>query len=137
MRRLTPLLILSALASCTYAPPGPAVADTRSQARLAKMLAGKVPGAPQSCLPRSRSNDMTVIDDNTIAFRDGTNRVWVTHPRGGCNLLASGGYTLVLRNFGGMGLCQGDIGSVVDLRSHSTVGSCSMGEFVPYTTPRR
>jgi len=138
MRSVLSLLIVSTIAGCTYAPaPQAPMVDTRAQERLNRMLAGKVPGPPQSCLPAYRQNDMTVIDDYTIAFRDGTNRVWINKPRGGCNLLASGSYALVTHTVGGIGLCRGDIGTVVDTMNHATVGSCVMSEFIPYTTPGR
>jgi hypothetical protein len=139
MRHVVPIALIAAVTGCNYAPPPQqaALTDARAQAKLATLLAGKVAGPPQSCLPSYRSNDMIVIDDYTIAFRDGTDRVWVTHPQGGCNLLGSGSYALVTRNFGGMGLCRGDIGSVVDVRNRSTVGSCAMSDFVPYKTPGR
>jgi hypothetical protein len=31
-----------------------------------------------------------------------------------------------------MGLCRGDIGQVTDTLNHTTVGSCVMGDFIPY-----
>ncbi len=137
MHRIVSLgLIAAALASCSYAPPQAGMVDQRAQDKMARLLAGKVAGPPQSCLPHYRSREMTVIDDYTIAFRDGTNRVWITHPPGGCNGLGSGHYTLVTRQTT-MGLCRGDIGQVTDLLSGATVGSCAMGDFVPYMTPRR
>jgi hypothetical protein len=107
-------------------------AQADAQSRLNKLLAGKMPGKPQSCLASYRANDMIVIDDYTLAFRDGTNRVWINKPAGGCNLLSAGPYALVTRNMGGMGLCRGDIGQVTDTLNHTTVGSCVMGDFVPY-----
>jgi hypothetical protein len=113
------------------------MAQAKAQAKLNQLLAGKVPGRPQACLASYRANDMIVVDDYTIAFRDGTNRVWINKPAGGCNLLSAGPYALVTRNVGGMGLCRGDIGRVVDTLSHTTVGSCVMSDFVPYMTPGR
>ncbi len=132
MRSVILLLLGTAVAGCSAAP-APQIADARAQTRLSQLLAGKVAGRPQSCLPEYRSNDMIVIDDYTIAFRDGSNRVWINKPRGGCNLLGSGSYALVTRRVGGMGLCNGDIGQVVDTLSRTTVGSCVMSDFVPYT----
>lgn len=137
MRRFVSIVVASAVAGCAAAPPRAAIVDQKAQARLNQLLAGKVPGAPQSCLASYRQNDMVVIDDYTIAFRDGTNRVWIQKPKGGCNLLGAGSYALVTRSFGGMGLCRGDIAQVVDTLSHTQVGSCVMSDFVPYTTPGR
>jgi hypothetical protein len=138
MRSVISLLILGSVVGCTYAPaPQAPMVDARAQQKLSRLLAGKVAGPPQSCLPSYRQKDMTVIDDYTIAFRDGVDRVWITKPRGGCNLLASGSYALVTRSGGGLGLCRGDIGNVVDTMNHVTVGSCVLSDFIPYTTPGR
>lgn len=136
MRTLIPFALVAALAGCAVGPPRAPIADYRAQATLARLLAGKVPGRPQTCLPSYRANDMTVIDDYTIAFRDGTRRVWINRPPGGCNLLGSGSYALVTHQVGGMGLCRGDIGEVVDTLSRTSVGSCALGDFVPYMSPR-
>ena len=137
MRSVITLLIMGSVVGCTYAPaPQAPMVDVKAQQKLSRLLAGKVPGAPQSCLPSYRQKDMIVIDDYTIAFRDGVDRVWINKPRGGCNLLAGGPYALVTRTTS-IGLCRGDIGSVVDTLNHATVGSCVMSDFVPYTTPGR
>jgi hypothetical protein len=80
---------------------------------------------------------MTVIDDYTLAFRDGTNRVWINKPAGGCNLLSAGPYALLTKQTTGLGLCRGDIAQVVDTLNRTTVGSCVLSDFVPYMTPGR
>jgi hypothetical protein len=137
MRSVIPLLIVGALTGCTYAPAQQApMVDQRAQARLNQLLAGKVPGRPQSCLAHFRADDMVVIDDYTIAFRDGTNRVWLNKPPGGCNLLSAGPYALVTHTSIGS-TCRGDIASVMDTINHASVGSCVFSDFVPYTTPGR
>src|SRR6187551_68174 len=137
MRSVIPLLIVGALTGCTYAPAHQApMVDQRAQARLNQLLAGKVPGRPQSCLAHFRADDMVVIDDYTIAFRDGTNRVWLNKPPGGCNLLSAGPYALVTHTSIGS-TCRGDIASVMDTINHASVGSCVFSDFVPYTTPGR
>ena len=98
------------------------------------MLAGKVAGTPVACLPQARPSANTVsIDDNTIAFRQG-NRVFINHSSGGCGNL-SGGYALVTRT-PSTRLCRGDIAQVMDMHNGFTVGSCALGDFVPYTSPR-
>ena len=137
MRSVIPLLIVGALTGCTYAPAQQApMVDQRAEARLNQLLAGKVPGRPQSCLAHFRADDMVVIDDYTIAFRDGTNRVWINKPPGGCNLLSAGPYALVTHTSIGS-TCRGDIASVMDTINHASVGSCVFSDFVPYSTPGR
>jgi hypothetical protein len=133
--RVMPLLLVSCvLASCTTAPQ-PAMRSPDKQAELAQLLAGKVAQRPISCLPHYQSSDMRVIDDDTIAFRDGSRRTFVAHMNGGCSNLGSNSYALVTHQFGTADLCSGEIARVVDTLNGMTVGSCSFGEFTPYTRP--
>lgn len=134
MRGIALLLAGAALASCAAAPqPG---RSAKAESRFQELLAGKVAGPAMSCLPSYRTSDMVVIDDQTVAFRDGSRRVWLADLRQGCSNLGSGFYALVTRQFGGGGLCSGDIAHVTDLTSGFTVGSCVFGDFVPYVRPR-
>ena len=108
----------------------PAERSAKAQAEYDRLLAGKTAGKAEKCLPTYRSNDMTIIDDDTILFRDGRT-TYVNHPLGGCMNLDRSGSALVTRNFGPQ-LCRGDIATVVDNSSGITLGSCSLGDFVPY-----
>lgn len=123
------MLAAIGLAGCETADVQP-TRSAEMQRVLDKSLAGKVAGKPQSCLPTYRSNDMTVIDEQTLTFRDGRT-TWVNNMRGSCNQLGRASYALVSRQFGSQ-VCQGDIATVADTSSGMTVGSCSYGEFVPY-----
>ena len=135
MRAIPLLLTAAALAGCTTQPSATteAAEAAEAQAKLAAATAGKVAGAPITCLPPSvRSRNMVVIDESTIAFEDGRNRTYVNHLRGGCDNLHPGFNTLVVRS-GGSGTCSGDIAEVADLRTGASYGSCALGDFVPYT----
>lgn len=133
MRYLPVVMIGSVLVGCSANTP-PAVPSPQAQARLSQLLAGKAAGPAQSCLPSYRTTNLQVINNNTIAFHDGS-RVYLNHMRGGCALLGTPGYTLVTRSFG-TGPCSGDIAQVMDLSTGMTVGSCSFGDFIPFTRPR-
>lgn len=134
--RSIPLLVTGvALVACTTTAAEPPTRTAKSQAEYQRLVADKVAGAPLSCLPSYRQNDMVVIDERTIAFRDGRARVYVNHMQGACNNLG-GTYALVTKTFGSSQLCRGDIGQVVDLTNHFTVGSCVFGDFIPYTRPK-
>lgn len=133
MRGILLLVTGSLLASCANVPPAPE-RTLAKQREYEQLLAGKVAGPPMSCLPTYRSNDMVVIDDHTIAFKDGSRRVYVNNMQGGCTNLG-GPYTLVTKSYGSAELCRGDIGQVVDLQSHFSVGSCVFGDFIPYAKP--
>jgi hypothetical protein len=135
MRRISLLLIGGGLVACTTTAAEQPIRSAKSQRQYEQLLAGKVAGPPVSCLPTYNQNDMVVIDEQTVAFRNGSSRVYVNHMQGGCTNLG-GPYALVTRTFGGSQLCRGDIGQVVDLTNRVTVGSCVFGDFVPYTRPR-
>jgi hypothetical protein len=135
MRRISLLLIGGALVACTTTAAEQPIRSVKAQKEYDQLLTGKVAGAPISCLPSYNQNDMVVIDERTVAFRQGSSRVYVNHMQGGCTNLG-GPYALVTRTFGSAQLCRGDIGQVVDLTNHFTVGSCVFGDFVPYTRPR-
>lgn len=135
MRSLVPLMLVSALASCATAPP-PVTANSDGQKQVAQWLAGLVAGAPESCLASYHQQEMTVVDDQTVAFRASPGHVWVQKTQSPCSPLAGPGpYALVTRS-SQSSLCKGDIASVVDTTSGATVGSCVMGDFIPYTRPR-
>lgn len=137
MRVLAPLIVTSlTLAGCTGGMAAPEQRTSKQEEQLRKALAGKVAGKPVDCLPSYRQSDMEVVDDNTILFHDGSNRVYLQSPRGGCSPLGSGHYTLVTTLRGSSSLCRGDISRVVDLSAGMTVGSCSMDSFIPYVKPK-
>jgi hypothetical protein len=135
MRRISLLLIGGALVACTTTAAQQPIRSVKAQKQYEELLAGKVAGPPISCLPTYHQDDMVVIDERTVAFRTGRSRVYVNHMQGGCTNLG-GPYALVTRSFGSAQLCRGDIGQVVDLTNHFTVGSCVFGDFIPYTRPR-
>lgn len=138
MRAVPCLLIASALASCTMAPPPPGYAAAeaqREQAALQRELAGRVPiGPPLSCLPPGPTYDSRNVSENTIIFRRGAT-MYVNHPPGGCTGLGNPFYALVTKSVG-PGPCRGDIAQVMDLQNHVFIGACSLGDFIPYGRPR-
>jgi hypothetical protein len=134
MRAFSLLLLGVALAACSTTAMEP-TRSAKQQEQLSKALAGKVAGPPVSCLPSYLSKDnMTIIDDSTLLFRQGARTVYVNNLRGPCSNLSAGHYALVTRQFGGSGMCRGDIAEVADLTNGFIVGSCSLGDFVPYAT---
>lgn len=136
MRVISVIVAGTILASCSNVPPPAPVRTVEKQREFQLALQGKVAQRPISCLPSHRSGDMRTIDENTILFRDGANRVYVNNMQGGCTALASGHYALVTRSFGGSGLCRGDIAQVVDTLNGIPIGSCVFGDFTPYVRPR-
>ena len=135
MRVISILAVATALASCTMSAE-PSNSQLASQREYQQLIGDKVAKAPITCLPHYLSGDMRVINDETIAFRNGNARVYIAHMQGSCNNLAEGHNALVTHQYGNAELCRGDIGRVVDTLNGFTVGSCVFGDFVPYEKPR-
>lgn len=132
--RSIPLLLLGAtLVSCTTAPPAPTRTAEREN-RLQQLVAGKVAGPAQSCVPTitTHANDMTVIDDRTVVFKAGGGRVYVGHLSPGCENIGLGN-SLITKQSAGSSLCHGDIAQLQNLTSGVTTGSCIFTDFVPYS----
>jgi len=135
MRSLSLVLIAAALASCVTGAPQQLARSDRAEAHLQKLIAGKVAGKPISCLPSGRSENMIIVDDNTVFYRAGSQLFRQDFQNGRCTGLGSGHFALVTRQFGGS-LCRGDIAKVLDTASGVTVGGCVVGDFVPYSPIR-
>src|SRR5436305_1854313 len=134
MRGISLLLLGATLASCTDMPEQP-IRSARGQQEFQMLVAGKAPRAQLSCLPNYSANDMTVIDGRTLAFRRGTGTVYMVQLTPGCEMVGGGTYALLSRQYGGTGLCRGDIQQVIDTMNRITVGSCTIGAIVPYVRP--
>ena len=134
MIRGTAVLLALGLGACTMtAGPGGAP-NPAAQQELARMLAGKVAGPPQNCLPIYNSQDTNVVGPDTIAFRQG-GTIYLSHVEGDCSQAQSAGYALVFRSTGIGSPCANDI---VEVRASGgfMAGSCVLGPFVPYRTLR-
>ena len=97
------------------------------QTQYDQLLAGKVAGQPVSCLPTYQHDDMIVIDEQTVAFREAAAESTSTHMQRRLRRPRLRRYALVTRTFGSRQLCRGDIAPVVSGSSSAfTVGSCSV-----------
>ena len=131
MRAMLILLLAGTVASCTAGPPQPMGAAQVDKAQ--RLLGGKVAGPPMDCISTINANDMTWLDPSTVAFKRGSNLVYVSHFNGGCDNY-NDRYALVTRQVTGQ-LCRGDIAQLVDPVAHYAAGSCVFGPFIPYRTP--
>lgn len=135
MRSLSLLFIGAALAGCSTYPSAPR--DASAETHLQSMLAGKVAGPATDCIPSHAADNMVVIDDSTILFRDGSRRVWRNDLNGGaCHGLRIAGTLITKREVGTSSLCRGDVSQVLSSGGMIT-SSCVMGDFVPYTMAGR
>jgi len=134
MRGISLALIGVAVASCSTAAEQP-IRSAQAQDQFQRLVAGKIAGPTVNCLPSSRTSDMTVIDEDTVVFRQSSSRLYVAHMQGGCSNLGQAPYALLTKQFGSASLCHGDIAQVVDTHTGMTVGSCVFGDFTPYSGP--
>ena len=121
-------LLFAPLAGCMAEPP--MEMSAQAQTELAAVTEGRVAEQPRTCVPRRDVRGNRSVGD-AIVF-DGTSRnmVYVNRASGGCAELRSG-RTLVTRSPSSQ-LCAGDIADVVEPVSGFPVGSCTLGEFIPY-----
>ena len=137
---ILPMMLVAALAACTQTPAQTARAADHAaaeQARLAKRLAGLVPGKPQSCLDQFETRDAQVSSyGNTILYTRGRTIAYRSDTAGGCSDLGSGGHNIFVTKSFSSQLCQGDIATTIDSTSRFPSGSCSFGPFVRYAKPK-
>lgn len=123
-------LILGLAASADAGTDRKAARAERDAAKLEKLLAGKTPGKPQSCIRLRDAQGPESIGENTLLFRMSRNLVYKTETRGSCRGIGSHN-ALVTRTWNG-DLCRGDIAHATDMTSGMYGGTCSMGDFIPY-----
>ena len=101
------------------------------EAKLAKMLDGRVAGEPQNCiyLPTIRS---TRIIDKTAIIYDAGRTLWVNRPRSGAESLNDDDILVTDLHGSGSSLCSIDIVKLHDRSSYFYSGFVGLGEFVPY-----
>jgi hypothetical protein len=134
MRGLSLLLIGAALAvPSAAAQQQQPLRSPKAQEKFDKLIAGMVAKPPVPCMSTFNAYQTTVVDEATVAFRFGSNRLYVAHLPGGCSNLATPPYTMVTRQVGSAQICRGDIANIVDPHNGFTVGSCIFGDFTPYT----
>lgn len=131
MKPLFPAMAIAlALTGCASASEPPA-RSPKAEAALDKALAGRTPGKPQSCVSIIELKGNRIIDSNTILFDGSGGRIWRNDPPHGCPGLSQS--RVIVTKSSLTSHCNGDIFQIMDQPTMMTVGSCSFGEFVPYT----
>lgn len=127
------LILIAAVFAALIALPTVQAGEPRhtESERLLKLLLGKTPGKPQSCIPLSRSGGSEVIG-GSIIFRENSRRLYRNEPRSGCDSRRIGS-GLIFR-VTSSSLCRGDVAQIVDFQSGIHEGHCVLGDFTPYTT---
>jgi len=122
-------LIPAAFAAATLVVAIPATAaHEKGEAKLAKLIDGRVAGKPVHCLSSFQRREMQVIDRTAFVFKDG-DTLYVNRPSG-ANFLSWSDVPVF--KLWGSEMCDKDM---VHLRDRSTGmqgATLSLGEFVPY-----
>ena len=86
-------------------------------------------------MPLGYSNLSTRAYGPTLIYRQGSGLAYRNDTTGGCENAARGDILVSIEHEGRP--CSGDIVRTVDPYQHFTTGSCALGQFVPFTKPRR
>ena len=130
----TPALVSLALAGCGVGVANDPVREARAQTEVGRLLAGKVAGPTRSCISRFEAREQRIIDERTIVFSSGRNRLYRADIPGGCTGLDD--HSTIIRRSPTGTLCSGEIFEVRDSGTQFTRGSCAFGDFTEYRTRR-
>ena len=128
------LLILATamIGAVAQASPTSDAAQAKAEAEIARILAGRVAGKPVSCISIVRLGPSQTVDHTAIIYGQGRT-LYLNRLSNGCPGLTHFTYPVVKTSLSQ--LCSADILTLVDRGSQMTMGSCGLGEFVPYTKP--
>lgn len=101
------------------------------EAKLAKLLDGRVAGEPQDCIFLPSIRGSHVIDHTAIVY-DAGRTLWVNRPRSGAESLDDDDILFTDLHGSGSSLCSIDIVQLLDRYSNFYSGFVGLGEFVPY-----
>jgi hypothetical protein len=122
--------IAAAIAAAALAA-GPSVAGERptGEAKLAKMLEGRVAGEPRSCINTFTNKESTVIDETAVVYGRGRT-IWVNRTAYPQDLDR---WDAMLVRQHGTQLCRQDIVTTFDTATGMYTGNVFLTDFVPYT----
>jgi hypothetical protein len=120
-----------ALGLTAAAPPADTQHSPEAQAKLDKLLAGRVPGETRRCVATSVITSAIGIDDRTMLFRDGP-RIWRTELQGSMECGKIGKQSFIHTESAANRMCSGEH---LEFSDGGVLGSCVFGEFTPYTKP--
>ena len=116
------------VASCAQQPGAPG--DT---AAFAQELAGRVAGPPTSCVNMMQSQNLRVIDRQTLAYEQGTT-TWVNRLAAPCPAIEPLNTVIVEPKLGSQ-YCSGDHIRGLEPGAIIPGPTCFLGQWVPYRKP--
>lgn len=124
-------VIAAILAASVLAAPAAAEAKPRlsPEAKLEKMLEGRVAGEPKSCIYMPSIRSTRVIHKTAIVY-DAGRTLWVNRPDAGASSLDDD--DILVTRLHSSSLCSIDTVQLRDRTSLFYSGFVSLGDFVPY-----
>jgi hypothetical protein len=104
------------------------------EAKLTRMLHGRLAGKPLDCLTLRYAQSSTVIEGTAIVFET-AGTLYVNRPASGAESL-SDLRTLFTRSLTGE-LCRGEAVGLIDTSTGNETGGIILGQFVPYRKKAR
>ena len=102
---------------------------SRGEAKLAKMLEGRIAGEPERCIRTTPSRGLTKIDDTALVYKSG-DTIWVNYTKTP-EAIDDSDY-LVIRKFSGTQLCRTDQVETFSRGGNFFSGVIFLDDFVPY-----
>ena len=128
MKKLATILAGGALALTGTAATAETLAE-KGEARLARMLEGRVAGEPVNCINAMRSNRIQVIEHVGIVY-DAGNTIYVARADDPRSL---GAWDVPVIDRFGSQLCTTDLIRTVDRSTGHVTGAVFLNDFVPYS----
>jgi len=125
--RIAPLLLVAS-ASLLVNSPALSAEKLTGEARLAKMLEGRIPGKPVSCIPLHSTRDQTVIDKTAIVY-DAGGTIYVNRTSDPASLDSDD--VMVTKLHIGQ-LCRLDTIEMRDRSGFWFTGFVGLDDFIPY-----
>ena len=131
------IVSLAALSACAPvdSSSSKAAISQRDASLLAERLADKVAGEPEKCVSTSRLGQPAVYGSQTVIYSGSGQTEYRNDLPSDCPGLDDDDIILT-RTFGSQ-LCSGDTIQPVDRFSGFSGPICRLGEFIPYTKPKK
>lgn len=126
---MRPLITTIIAAAVLVGGPAAAKEKLEPEARLAKLLEGRVAGEPQNCIPLASISSSQIIDKTAIVYKVGST-YWVNRPKSGAESLDDD--DILVTKLPTNQLCSIDTVQLHDRSSRMWSGFVSLGDFVPY-----
>ena len=127
-KALAAVVVLAAASGAVAAP------KVTPEAKLERLLDGRVAGKPVDCIIARNTDTIEIVDGTAIVYRMNNGVMYVNRPAIGADSLRRD--QMLVTKVSGTQLCNLDMVTLVEPGSHFQSGAVSLGTFTPYAKPR-